>query len=237
MTAKKQMRVIIQNLQKREGLASELIEKLQPVDILLGQEINWFSEPIESFQHHSVEFVSRQGYGTVIYVASQKTSIKNIRQVKSPHAEFGGFIYKKTIIADYYYETSSSTTTDRRSVSNNANFITLVSFHGYNGQPMKNVQKLVDHVMAVVAVLEPDVPTIFAGDFNTWTKEHLNAVQDALKKVGFTHALSWSYPGRDFPLDHIFIRGNNSNNIQILNHTIYKCESDHQGCLLEISIT
>lgn len=93
----------------------------------------------------------------------------NVRHVESPLAEVVGFIHKKTIIA----------------VNMGVEF---VSFHGYNGQPMKNISKLVDHVDAVLTVLSPSGPVVFAGDFNTWTQAHLDGVKVQLKNANFNLA-------------------------------------------------
>ncbi len=71
---------------------------------------------------------------------------------------------------------------------------------------------------------------IFAGDFNTWTQDHLDAVCMCLKPKGFHLAFSWPYPGRDFPLDHVFIRG-----LNVLHSSHFSCDADHNGALLELA--
>lgn len=198
------MKVLIQNLQKREGLATSLSQKHDP-DVMLLQEINLNSET-HPFPANNV---SSMGYGTAI--GSSKFKLSNIRGVKSPYTEFGGFIHRKTTVAT-------------------VNGIQFISFHGYNGQPFKNVAKLVAHVDAVLAELEPG-PAIFAGDFNTWSAEHLSAVQGSLEKFDFRLTYSWQYPGRDQPLDHAFTRG-----VKISTSENYSCESDHRGAILEIDL-
>jgi hypothetical protein len=212
------MKVLVQNLQKRSGLASDLTSQYEP-DVVLSQEISWGSE-MDDFRNHAISHTSViGGYGTAIYVreTSSSSMFANVRKVLSPHPEFGGFIYKKTILANSTIQ---------------GNIIQLVSFHGYNGQPWKNVDKLVDHVRVVVEALDDDMklPTIFAGDFNTWTDRHLEAVTAVLESVGFQHACSWEYPGRDFPLDHVFLR-----KLELIQYEVIQCSSDHRGALLEIS--
>jgi endonuclease/exonuclease/phosphatase (EEP) superfamily protein YafD len=85
----------------------------------------------------------------------------------------------------------------------------------------------------VVEALENDVniPTIFAGDFNTWTDRHLEAVTEVLESVGFQNACSWEYPGRNFPLDRVFLR-----HLELVKYEVIQCSSDHRGALLEISM-
>ena len=204
------MKVVVQNLQKRSKLASELVEQYQP-DVLLAQEINWKSEP-DDFKSLSAHYTSRQGYGTAIYSSS---SITNVRKIESPHAEIGGCIQKKTTIG---------------TVNNTIDF---VSFHGYNGQPLKNVAYLCDHVRAVIEALDPtNVPSaVFAGDFNTWSQEHIDAIEGLLFQEGFSHACSWNYPGRALPLDHVYVR-----NVSVNHFEVYKNQSDHQGAVLDISV-
>ena len=138
--------------------------------------------------------------------------MKDVKTVLSLHAETGGLIYKKTTIA-----TSGS--------------IQYVSFHGYNGQPFKSVENLTDHVEAVLGALDPG-PAVFAGDFNTWGPEHLDAVKRALETYGFRLAVSWPYPGRNFPLDHAFVRG-----VKLEASSIYDSEADHEGAILQLSLS
>lgn len=197
------MKVLIQNLQKRSLLATQLFEEHDP-DVMLAQEINLHSET----RNFPANNVSSMGYGTAI---SSKSELENIMCVRSPYAEFGGMIHKKTIIAS----TGS---------------VQFVSFHGYNGQPFKSIERLVNHVEAVLKVLSPG-PSIFAGDFNTWSQEHLDAVNTRLENDGFHLCYSWPYSGRDFPLDHAFVRG-----LKLKSSTNYECASDHRGAILDLDI-
>lgn len=133
---------------------------------------------------------------------------------------------------------------DNDNVNDNGNDIgtvQLVSFHGYNGQPLQNISKLVAHVDAVLAVLpppttnngdggsDPPIPVLFAGDFNTWTQAHLDAVESRLGAAGFRRACSWPYPGRECALDHVFVRG-----MELEGAEFYRNESDHGGAFLEL---
>lgn len=201
--AKMGVRVLVQNLQKRPALATTLIKEHAP-DVMLAQEINLPSED-RAFQASNV---SSMGYGTAIFSNGE---VNHVKQVNSPHAEIGGFIRKKTTVAT-------------------VNSVQFVSFHGYNGQPWKNVEKLTAHVQAVLDVLSPG-PAIFAGDFNTWSQGHLDAVKAVMENSGFVLAYSWPYPGRNFPLDHAFLRGTT-----LKSSGNYECASDHRGAILEISI-
>mmetsp|Transcript_29534 Transcript_29534/g.53575 ORF Transcript_29534/g.53575 Transcript_29534/m.53575 type:complete len:204 (+) Transcript_29534:224-835(+) len=199
------MKVLIQNLQKKEGLATQLSATYDP-DVLLVQEINLTSET-SPFPANNV---SSMGYGTAI---GSRFELSNIQTILSPYSECGGFIHKKTTVAT-------------------VKSIQFVSFHGYNGQPFKNKEKLVAHVEAVLAVLSPSGPALFAGDFNTWSEEHLVAVKVCMEKFHFSLAYSWSYPGRKKrTLDHAFARG-----LKISGMLDYSCESDHRGAILEIEV-
>ncbi|CBJ30680.1 conserved unknown protein [Ectocarpus siliculosus] len=198
------VKIVVQNLEKKAGLATRLVEQYQP-DILLAQELNRSSEEIDT-----VSNLSRLGFGTGIY--SRAATITNVRRVTSPHAEIGGFVFKKTIVADCVG-------------------VQFASFHGYNGQPFRKIDNLIDHVNAVLSVLDSDRPCLFAGDFNTWSQAHIDATTSVLGDAGFVLACSWPYPGRDLPLDHAFVRG-----VQLESSFSYGCESDHNGAVLEISL-
>lgn len=194
--------VIVQNLQKYEGLAGRIVEGHAP-DILLAQELSLYSEETGLFRAHHTSF---RGYGTGIHCRAG--GVAHVKHVESPVAELGGFIVKKTTVAE-------------------CAGIQCVSFHGYNGTPFRrNVRSLVLHVQAVLEVLGSG-PAIFAGDFNSWTAAHLHSVSEALGAAGFHKAFSWPYPGRDHPLDHAFLRG-----LKLLEHSTFKTESDHLGAKL-----
>lgn len=204
------MKICICNLQKRAGLASELIDRYNP-DMMLCQEINLCSERDNFNGPNSANSTSRMGYGTAIY-SSANSPLVDVKAILSPYAEFGGIIHKKTTLATM-------------------EGVQYVSFHGYNGQPFKSVQKLVAHIDAVLSAMTLTSPAVFAGDFNTWSEEHLNAVKMRLQDAGFSLAYSWPYPGREFPLDHAFVR-----RFRLQGSSYFTCASDHQGAILELDV-
>ena len=218
----------MQNLQKRAGLGGELIEKYNP-EILLAQEINLRSEDQGLFGP-AASCVSKFGYGTSI--CGVTSPLSHVRRVKAPHAETGGFVYKKTTIATICYCPDDAITTAAALDDGDwchVMAIDCVSFHGYNGQPQKNVSNLVDHVRAVRAALNDTGPAILAGDFNTWTPQHLAAVSAELQKSGFLLAHSWKYPGKDIALDHVFVR-----ELQVQRFSTFSNASDHHGAIFEV---
>ena len=95
--------------------------------------------------------------------------------------------------------------------------------------PRRDVRGLTEHVQEVLKALGPG-PAIFAGDFNTWTETHLDAVTNILGAAGFQLAFSWEYPGRNFPLDHVFLRG-----LTLLQSTTFTSEADHLGATLVLT--
>ena len=204
------MKIVVQNLQKRSGLAGKLVDQYEP-DLFLAQEINLPSEK-STYHFDKASYTSSLGFGTAVY-ARDSSKLSNVRRVKSPHAEFGGSIHKKTTIVDY-------------------DGIQCVSFHGFNGTPFRSIDKLLDHVRAVLKVVQPGAPAIFAGDFNTWTSDYVEAVQKELETAGFVLVYSWKYPGKDFMLDHAFLRG-----MTLLSATCFASESDHDGALLQVELS
>ena len=63
---------------------------------------------------------------------------------------------------------------------------------------------LVDHVEAVLKVIQ-DGPCIFAGDFNTFTTEHHNAVLAVMTRHGFNRDIAVAYDSSKI-LDLVFSR-------------------------------
>lgn len=191
--------LVVQNIQKQYGLAGRLVKQFAP-DVMLVQEIKIKTEDASQFAHFTPG-----GHGTAIYCKSGKP--RDMIKVESPAREFGGIIYKKTTVAKCMG-------------------VQFISFHGYNGSPFRDVEGLLTHVKAVVKVLDLDGPAIFAGDFNTWSQEHLDAVVKVLGEVGLNLAASWRYPqGRGKKvLDHIFVRG-----LKLLHNSTFQNEADHLG--------
>ena len=247
------MKVVVQNLQKRSHLASDLIDEYDP-DLLLAQEISLYSEEKVLFgdDRMACNVYEWVGYGTAIWTKLPATLV-NIRRVDSPYADFG-FIYKKTTIATYELNYSAAATAcvsrnkadekaeeeeeeeEEEIVSESAApEMEVVSFHGYNGQPWKSLEKLLAHVTAVIAVLssDPDSLALFAGDFNTWSQHHIDAVTAELANCGFRHAFSWPYPGRELPLDHVFIRGDA---LQADSLKVFSNKSDHKGAVFDLML-
>ena len=220
------MKVLVQNLQKRNGLASSLDVTYTP-DILLVQEIYLQGESLP-FKANNV---SRMGYGTAIGVGSgcelsPPLKLTHVQRVDSPYAEFGGLIHKKTTLARVELPSKQST---------GLVTVQLVSFHGYNGQPFQNIEKLIAHIDAVLKKIQEsnsnNMPALFAGDFNSWSKEHIDAVTKRMESDGFQLVYSWPYPNRELPLDHAFVRG-----LALRNSQNYECSSDHRGALLEFDV-
>ena len=200
--------IVVQNLQKTAGLAGALLAQHAP-DVLLAQEISLSTE--DAFRFGDAHHTSRMGYGTAICSGGGGGGVPaNVRRVTSPVAELGGLIKKKTTIAE-------------------CKGMQCVSFHGYNGTPFRDVKSLVAHVVAVLDVLGPG-PAIFAGDFNTWTAQHLEAVSAVLGAVDFHLAFSWPYTGRDHPLDHAFLRG-----LKLWRSTTFECAADHLGAVIVVA--
>lgn len=200
------MRILIQNLQKRKNLATELFEKYNP-EIMLVQEVNLTSESIQ----FNAKTVSRMGYGTAIRSRNQEVS--HVMHVQAPFAEIGGFFYKKTTLASI-------------------GPIQFVSFHGYNGQPFKIKENLVAHIQTVLDKVKPSGPVLFAGDFNTWSQEHLDDVTEVMEAHGFQHTYYWPYDRRSVPLDHVFTRG-----LTLKKADNFVCASDHRGSILDIELS
>lgn len=122
------MKVLIQNLQKRSGLATDLLNEHDP-DVMLAQEISITYERNHYDDKYYAHNTSSLGYGTAIY--SKGHDIRKVKLVEAPCSEFVGTIRKKTTIA-----TCTS------------HYIQFVSLHGYNGTPFRTTStaKLVAHV-------------------------------------------------------------------------------------------
>ncbi|MEQ1722596.1 MAG: endonuclease/exonuclease/phosphatase family protein [Pseudobdellovibrio sp.] len=97
----------------------------------------------------------------------------------------------------------------------------LINTHGLNFNTGSKFERQMNHLAEFIKTL--DGPVIWAGDFNTWTggrKDHLLA---KTKSLGLSH-LKPSQDKRNLKLDHVFARGLEVIDVNILNE--YK-SSDH----------
>lgn len=200
------IKVVVQNLHKRYALATELIKEHDP-DIMLTQAMILPSEAPVFNDANNVS--SPLGYGTGIYGGVYEMT--DVKKVDAAHSESILKTHKRTTVA-----TMKS--------------VQFVSFHGYEAKSWKNVEKLLEHIRAVLNVLTPG-PVLFAGDFNTLTNNHVEAVKEVMENAGFELAYSWPYKGAGSPLDHAFVRG-----LTLVSSSNYVCASDHRGAVLEISM-
>jgi endonuclease/exonuclease/phosphatase (EEP) superfamily protein YafD len=84
--------------------------------------------------------------------------------------------------------------------------ITLVSFHGFNGTFQgRRVEDLIEHVDSVRNRLENAGPVVWAGDFNTFTEDHVTALEEYMRKSGFSMDISVPYNFMR-TLDFVFTR-------------------------------
>ncbi len=107
--------------------------------------------------------------------------------------------------------------------------LTLVSFHGYNGTFQgRQVQDLLDHVAAVIAALPPNGPVLFGGDFNTFTAEHVEALEACMGAAGFECHIRVPYDSKK-TLDFVFTRQCTAALVDSGSH-----ESDHPFILCDV---
>jgi len=212
-------RVVCWNLEKRDLVPYAL--NTFGADIGLFQEYNAsFAMPgIEEYSR--VEALSFDTYGTsVFYRNSRFPRLVERIAVNSPHGDFRprfwrGLVYKTSAIAVF-------------------DSLIVVSFHGYNGTLQgRRPRKLADHVEAVLNALGPYLtdrrrPVVFAGDFNTFTTEHHDAVEAVLVNHGFRKAIEVRYD-RFKTLDLVFTRDCDANRVASDWH-----ESDHPYLVFDV---
>lgn len=211
------MKIYVQNLQK-QNLVPTILEEHKP-DVALFSE--WVETPEAIYGEASHKYFvdvaksfkkKDRSIGTAIY-SKDPEAIE--QTVLSPHADFRAQFWKGTI-------------KKATAIATLANGLTVVSFHGYNGWPRHNVQKLIDHVRAVLDVI-PTGPCVFAGDFNTFTNEHHSAVFNVMFEAGFSLRTSAPYDKKKV-LDLVYARGCTT---QLLK--IGRNESDHPFLVFEVT--
>jgi endonuclease/exonuclease/phosphatase family metal-dependent hydrolase len=188
------------NLEKR-GLVSFATQP--DVDIALLQE---YDSTYRTDLYESHEAISFDTYGTAIL-----SRIKPVRvsEVSSPHGDFRlkfwlGMVYKATAIATF------------------ENGLTAVSFHGYNGTLRgRRPEMLRDHINAVLDAIPNSGPCVFAGDFNTFTAEHHQVVDEIMHTHSFQKAINVPYNDY-YILDLVYVRNCNAQMTLSEHH-----ESDH----------
>lgn len=119
-------------------------------------------------------------------------------------------------------------------IKGRAEELMTVNIHALNSVTWQTLAvQLLD---ALKVVKEHDGPVVFAGDFNTWSKNKMNYLKSAMKKAGleevqFEHSeRKMKVFGRE--LDHAFTRG-----LKITNAVVEKTDgADHQPLLLRAQV-
>jgi len=168
------------------ALAASILAAQKP-DVALFQEF-WLSEnptlaaPYSMFLAQSFD---KRGSPTGTTIHSV-LPIERTMVVLSPHEEILIGVKKATAIG----------TVDG---------VQFASMHGYNGWPRKDVEYLIDHVGAVLSAMNSQGPAVFAGDFNSWTPEHISEVKRVCHEFGFEFFNSVPYDSKK-TFDMVFIR-------------------------------
>ncbi len=115
------------------------------------------------------------------------------------------------------------------------NSLLVINMHGINftlgtSEYKEQLARLTDLVTLHTG------PVIFAGDFNTWSDERWQLVENALTDLGM-QKVSFAPDHRTtafgLPLDHVWIRGVTVTNAQILERS----SSDHNPLLVSVHVT
>lgn len=99
--------------------------------------------------------------------------------------------------------------------------IHIINTHGLNFNMGSDFKKQIDHITSFIQKLSG--PVIWAGDFNTWSSDRMNYLNQKTTSVSLKH-LQPKNDNRGQKLDHIFVRGLKFIEAEVMND--YK-SSDH----------
>lgn len=206
------------NLQKK-GLVSWALRAFNP-DFALFQE-HWLlpnrDACFPNYEVHHTISLTKKGSpcGTAVY--AKDGDVVNVMNIATSQKEF--FIKaRKTATAVQMFDKETG------------KLFWLMSVHGYNGWPTHNVTKFALSIAEFIRALPPNEPAIIAGDFNTFTEEHLAALNVEMVALGFSRRISIPYDKKK-TLDHVYTRGATASLI-----TSGHDESDHPFIVFEAKI-
>jgi endonuclease/exonuclease/phosphatase (EEP) superfamily protein YafD len=209
------MRLLFWNLEKR-GLAPWALENFDP-DFALFQEhwlkVNFNKKYFTSLVYTTESYKKKNSpCGTAIYTKSQYQATKVLRLVTS-QKEF--FISMR--------KTATAIEVDGK--------FWLMSIHNYNGWPFRSIEKFLKCIEEFVQNIPKGVPAIVAGDFNSFTIEHIEAMDQLMRwQFGFERKVSVDY-GDGRKLDHVYTRGMTTYFV-----SSGKDASDHPYCLVDVEL-
>jgi len=231
---RRKMRFISWNLAKLDlalWALTQIGDKL-PIDVGLFQEFDCKQQSASmattNGDFHQFFAHSFDDYGTCIYSRPDFTSTDIAMAPRGDYRVkfWKGLVYKATAIALL------------DSVALFPKGIIVVSFHGYNGSLQgRDPKDLFDHVSEVLRHVEAmdqgrGIPCVFAGDFNTFEREHHIAVDSAMETHGFRKAFGVPYkPGGDRVLDMVYTRNCMARRVPVANP--YH-DSDHPFMLFDV---
>lgn len=214
------LQVLVWNLHKQNAREwrSELLRYSQDAQMVLLQEVrltNLFKRYIKDFHWHANHVDAFTIFNNSAGVLSAgKTPVEDIYCYLAPEPVFR--LPKSSSISRYKLS--------------NGEILTAVNVHLINftlglKAYRKQMQTLIDDLLYV------DGPMIFAGDFNTWSRERQNMIDNMMAQLGlqevhYTNDLRRCFMAKR-PLDHLYYRGLQLQQAEVLQTSA----SDHNPIL------
>jgi len=202
------MRIICWNLEKRSELTHWAFDHKHP-NIALFQE--WVGKTENGAQDDGVFRIEMGKQGIELDLGIAASFCKGSGVAGTCIMTTGIHIKKFTSVrapkADYRLQFWKGMAHKATAIALLVSGLTVVSFHGYNGTFQgRKVEDLMGHIDVVMGSLQnTDGPVVWAGDFNTFTAEHLQAVDDYMTAAGFCCDLRVPYDSKK-TLDLVFTR-------------------------------
>jgi hypothetical protein len=212
----KSLRVICWNLEKRSELIDWVFRNKQP-HVALFQE--WVGQALTDDQHSSQVSLSSGVRRITVGTSSLSMDIGVAASFEVNGGVAGTSIMAPKITkfcsamapkGDYRLQFWKGMIHKATSIAQLDCGLTMISFHGYNGTFQgRQVDDLIDHVDSVMKVMKtlpnPDGPVVWAGDFNSFTFDHVIALEKFMFAAGFNCDWKVPYDSKKI-LDFVFTR-------------------------------
>jgi len=184
--------------QQKPGWENALQEWSTNADIITLQEAKLSPELIAFSQQNLFWYLQNNAFkhNDFLYGVNTLSKVKHISTCGSTALEPWIRVQKSALATTYPIQGAKEP-------------LLVINLHGINFT--FNTQLLQQQLSPYLALIAKHTgPTIFSGDFNTWSKERKTMVENALKTLGFSEVqfeLDERLTVLGLPLDHIYFRG------------------------------
>jgi endonuclease/exonuclease/phosphatase (EEP) superfamily protein YafD len=200
----KQLHVLVWNLHKgtNNSFAKDFKTLVQNKDLIISQEI-YLDSKMEQIFFQSSDYMFTTATSFLMGSDEIRTGVATASTVATVNTKF-----LRTTNREPFLHSPKMTLIGQYPIENSTKNLTVINLHAINFVSANSFQVEIDQIYKLIVELKlTQSPLLFAGDFNTWSKERikiLNELKDKLQLVEASFIPDNRITFNSLPLDHVF---------------------------------